>query len=104
MEKTMKRIALTVAVLLAGASPSFAAMNCATSYKDFWEQFSSGPAKGMSSDHVILINRQALRAHDACSSGDELNAKAIFEKIREAAPAKADDFWKQLAQMAPAKQ
>jgi len=99
----MKRFALAFAALAFAAIPASANTNCAKSYKDFWDQFNTGPAKSLTGEQHAIVSRQALRAFDACSAGDEANAKSIFDRIKEAAPAKGADFWKQLSQTAPAK-
>lgn len=102
----MKRITLgLVAALAVAALPAAASANtsCAKDYKQFWESLSNGPAKGLTGEQLAMVSRHALRGYDACSAGDESSAKSIFEKIREAAPAKGEDFWKQLAESAPAK-
>lgn len=83
--------------------PAAANANCAKDYKSFWDQFSSGGAKGMTGEQLSIVNRQALRAFDACSAGDEAGSKSIFQRLSDAAPAKGDDFWMQLQQGAPAK-
>jgi len=99
----MKRIALAIAAVVAVTVPAAANPNCATNYKNFWDQFSGGPAKQLSGEQHAMVARQALRALDACSAGDENRAKSIFDMIREAAPAKGADYWKQLSESAPAK-
>lgn len=99
----MKRIALAVAALAALAVPATANPNCAKDYKGFWDAFNSGPAKTLSADQYAIVSRQALRAYDACNSGDENSAKSLFKRLSEAAPAKGDAFWKELQQGAPAK-
>jgi len=98
----MKRFAIAAAMLTALALPA-AAADCAKDYKTFWDQFNSGPAKDLAGDKVAIVSRQALRAFDACSAGDEASAKSIFTRLQEAAPAKGDDYWKQLSGSAPAK-
>ncbi|MFV0296239.1 MAG: hypothetical protein ACK5JT_08990 [Hyphomicrobiaceae bacterium] len=98
----MKRFAIAAALLTVFAIPASAA-DCAKDYKDFWEQFNTGPAKQLSGDKLAIVGRQALRAYDACSAGDENNASSIFTRLQEAAPAKGDNFWKQLNDSAPAK-
>lgn len=99
----MKRLALSLLAIAAVSGPAVANPNCARDYKAFWDQFNTGPAKGLTGEQLAIVNRQALRAHDACSAGDEASAKSIFDRIRDAAPAKGEDYWKQLSQSAPAK-
>lgn len=98
----MKRLALIVIAATALATPA-AAADCAKDYKDFWDQFNGGPAKGLTGDRLAIASRAALRAYDACSAGDENSAKSIFKKLNEAAPAKGQDFWDDLQKSAPAK-
>ena len=89
----MKRNAFALAALVALSAPAMAA-DCAKDYKDFWDQFNKGPAKDLTGQQIAIVSRQALRGLDSCSAGDEKTSKSIFDKIREAAPAKGDDFWR----------
>jgi opacity protein-like surface antigen len=98
----MKRLLLVLISAAAFATPAVAA-DCAKDYKDFWDQFNTGPAKGLSGDKLAIVSRAALRAYDACSAGDENSASSIFKRLGEAAPAKGDDYWKELSGSAPAK-
>jgi hypothetical protein len=99
----MKRFAAAAIALIAITAPASANPKCAADYKSFWDQFNNGPAKGLSGERYAIVSRQALRAFDACSAGDEASSKSIFDRLRDAAPAKGDDFWKALNTMAPAK-
>lgn len=99
----MKRFIITVAALAALSVPAAANPNCAKDYKGFWDQFNNGPAKALSAEQHAIVSRQALRAFDACTAGDEASGKSIFTRLQEAAPAKGDDFWKALQANAPAK-
>ena len=98
----MKRIATTATLLVLFALPA-AAADCAKDYKAFWDQFNTGPAKDLAGDKYAIVSRQALRAFDACSAGDEASSKSIFARLQDAAPAKGEDFWKELSGSAPAK-
>jgi hypothetical protein len=98
----MKRFAAAVALLSCFAVPA-AAADCAKDYKAFWDQFNSGAGKELSGDKLAIVSRQALRAYDACSAGDEASAQSLFSRISDAAPAKGDDFWRELSASAPAK-
>ncbi|MFN3743963.1 MAG: hypothetical protein ACK4TL_04590 [Hyphomicrobiaceae bacterium] len=98
----MKRIVTALALLGAMALP--AAANCSAQYKDFFEELrQSGPAKALSAEQIAIVNRQGLRAYDACNSGDENFSKNLFEQLRQAGPAKGPDFWESLRQAGPAK-
>lgn len=101
----MKRFAIAataLAAIVAVAAPA-AAADCAKDYKAFWDQFNNGGAKGLSGDQHAIVSRQALRAFDACSAGDEASSKSLFTRLMDAAPAKGDDYWKSLSTNAPAK-
>ncbi len=97
----MKRVAVAAALTVLSL-PALAA-DCAKDYKAFWDQFNTGPAKDLAGDKYAIVSRQALRAFDACSAGDEASSKSIFARLQDAAPAKGEDFWKQLNSSAPAK-
>ncbi len=101
----MKRfaIAATTFVAIAALAAPATAADCAKDYKGFWDQFNGGPAKGLTGEQHAIVSRQALRAFDACSAGDEASSKSIFTRLQDAAPAKGDDYWKQLSTNAPAK-
>jgi opacity protein-like surface antigen len=98
----MKQLLVAI-VAVAAFSGSAIAADCAKDYKDFWDQFNSGSAKGLTGDKLAIANRAALRAYDACSAGDDSSASSLFKKLNEAAPAKGDDYWKELSASAPAK-
>ena len=100
----MKRLAFAVAALAVLSIPATAAGDiCESNYKGFWDQFNKGPAKDLSGHQHAIVSRQALRAFDGCTAGDEAGAKSIFQRLQDAAPAKGDDYWKSLNQAAPAK-
>ena len=99
----MKRFALAAVAVVALTLPAAANPNCAKDYKGFWDSFNGGPAKALSAEQHAIVSRQALRAFDSCTAGDESGSKNIFKRLAEAAPAKGDDFFKQLQQSAPAK-
>jgi hypothetical protein len=71
--------------LAAGTAGAQGTMNCSAAYKTAFEQISKvAPAK-MTPEQLAGINRQALRAYDACLSGDEASAKSIFDRIAKMA-------------------
>jgi hypothetical protein len=88
----MLRIALA-ALAVAGVVSSASAqgqMNCANTYKDFWEKLmrEHGGAK-LSGDQLANSHRVALRAYDSCTAGDESFARQLFDRLqREAGSAK----------------
>ncbi|MEQ8825538.1 MAG: hypothetical protein RIC14_14310 [Filomicrobium sp.] len=96
-----KTLAAAVVSLMAIA-PAHAA-DCITNYQDFWEKI-SGDAK-VSTETLVSINRTALRAFDACQSGDEGNFGAGFwTKMSQYGEVKdAAKFWEELSQYGEAK-
>ena len=84
----MKRFAsavLAVAVLAAPALTTVAVaqtkMDCSRLYKDFWEKFDREKFAKIPAEQLAGVSRLALRAYDACQAGDELDAKALFDKL-----------------------
>ena len=86
----MKRLAsavLAVAVLAAPALPTVAVaqtkMDCSRLYKDFWEKFDRERYAKIPAEQLAGVSRLALRAYDACQAGDELDAKALFDRLNK---------------------
>jgi hypothetical protein len=67
--------------VIAGGASAQGKMDCGALYMTALQKF---PAN-LPAEKVADINRIALRAYDACSAGDEFNAKAFFDMLdREA--------------------
>ena len=67
--------------VIAGGASAQGKMDCGGLYMTALQKF---PAN-LTAEKVADINRIALRAFDACSAGDEFNAKAFFDMLdREA--------------------
>jgi hypothetical protein len=87
----MKRFASSVIALAMLASPAVVAgpalaqtkMDCSRLYKDFWEKFDREKFAKISAEQLSGVSRLALRAYDACQAGDELDAKALFERLNK---------------------
>jgi Ni/Co efflux regulator RcnB len=84
----MKRLAsavLAVAVVAAPALTTVAVaqtkMDCGKLYKDLWEKLEKESHAKISAEQLAGVSRMALRAYDACQAGDELDAKALFDKL-----------------------
>ena len=56
-------------------------MDCGRLYKDFWEKLEKESHAKISAEQLAGVSRMALRAYDACQAGDELDAKALFDKL-----------------------
>jgi hypothetical protein len=87
----MQRLAsaiLTIAVL---ATPSLlpesamaqTSMDCSRLYKDFWEKMDREKYAKISAEQLAGVSRLALRAYDACQAGDDMDAKAQFDKLNK---------------------
>ena len=84
----MKRLA-TAVLALAIAAPGLATvpaaaqtrMDCSRLYKDFWEKFDKEKYAKISAEKLAGVSRMALRAYDACTAGDEQDAKALFDRL-----------------------
>ena len=64
-------------------------MDCAALYKGALEKFHKEKAAGLPAERIANANRIALRAYDACSAGDEFNAKTFFDQLAAEAPRSA---------------
>jgi hypothetical protein len=84
----MKRFASAVLALAVVAAPGLTTvavaqtkMDCSKLYKDFWEKFDKDKYAKISAEQLAGVSRMSLRAYDACQAGDELDAKALFERL-----------------------
>ena len=85
----MKRFASAALALSMLATPALMAvqaqaqtkMDCSRLYKDFWEKFDREKFAKISAEQLSGVSRMALRAYDACQAGDELDAKALFDRL-----------------------
>jgi hypothetical protein len=85
----MKRLASAVVALSMLATPALVAgpalaqtkMDCSRLYKDFWEKFDREKYAKISAEQLAGVSRLALRAYDACQAGDDLDAKALFDRL-----------------------
>ena len=99
----MTRFICAALAFCALTTPAFAAIDCASEYRSFWDKFNNGPAKQLTAEQLAIVNRQALRAFDGCNAGDENTTRSIFQKLNEVAPAKDQAFWTALQESAPVK-
>ena len=76
-------IGLVALGVMAGAATAQTKMDCSRLYKDFWEKFDHQKYAKISAEQLAGVSRMALRAYDACQAGDELDAKALFEKLNK---------------------
>ena len=85
----MKRLACAVLALAVVAAPGLTTvsavaqtkMDCSRLYKDFWEKFDKEKYAKISAEQLAGVSRMALRAYDACQAGDDLDAKALFDRL-----------------------
>ncbi|NJM34556.1 MAG: hypothetical protein HC850_07415 [Rhodomicrobium sp.] len=92
-------------IALVAAVPAHAATDCAAKYDGFWEKLMKYGAAKPTTEQVVAVNRAAIRAYDACQSGDETNVKEFWEKLSKYGAAKDDAkaFFEQLSQYGSAK-
>ena len=80
----MKRLATAFVALAVLASPVALAqgkMDCGKAYKGFWDKLDRERYAKIAPEQLAGVSRLALRAFDACQAGDELDAKALFERL-----------------------
>ena len=71
--------------IIAGAASAQAKMDCGALYKSALDKFHKEKAAGAPAEKIANVNRIALRAFDACTAGDEFNAKKFFRQLDEEA-------------------
>ena len=76
-------IGLVALGMMAGAATAQTKMDCSKLYKDFWEKLDKEKYAKISAEQLAGVSRMALRAYDACQAGDELDAKALFDKLNK---------------------
>jgi len=74
-------IGLAALGLITLATSAQAKMDCGATYKDFLAKYHTGKAASHPADKVADINRRALHAYEACTSGDEFNATNLFATL-----------------------
>jgi hypothetical protein len=67
---------------LSGPTIAQTKMDCSRLYKDFWEKMDREKFAKISAEQLAGVSRMALRAYDACQAGDELEAKALFDRLQ----------------------
>jgi hypothetical protein len=67
---------------LSGPAIAQTKMDCSRLYKDFWEKMDREKFAKISAEQLAGVSRMALRAYDACQAGDELEAKALFDRLQ----------------------
>jgi hypothetical protein len=67
--------------LLAGAVSAQGKLDCGNAYKGFWDKLDSEKYAKISPEQLAGVSHMALRAYDACQAGDELDAKALFDRL-----------------------
>ena len=80
----MSRLALigiAACVIMASASSSRGALDCGALYRSALEKVHKEEVGGLEPNRIAELHRLALRAYDACSAGDEFNARAFFDEL-----------------------
>ena len=71
--------------IIAGGASAQGKMDCGALYTTAVQKFHREKAANLPPEKVADMNRIALRAFDACSAGDEFNAKAFFDMLEREA-------------------
>jgi hypothetical protein len=74
-------IGIAACAIIAGATSSQAALDCGALYRSALEKVHKEEAGGLEPDKIAELHRLALRGFDACSAGDEFNARAFFDEL-----------------------
>jgi len=74
-------IGMTVLCVFTTGAVAQGKMNCNDLYKGALEKIYTVQNEGLEPNRIAELHRLALRAFDACSAGDEFNARAFFDEI-----------------------
>ena len=66
---------------MSGSTSAQAAVDCNALYKDALEKVHKEEMGGLEANKIAELHRLALRAYDACSAGDEFNARDFFDQL-----------------------
>ena len=69
--------------VIAGGASAQGKMDCGALYMTAVQKFHREKAANLPSEKVADMNRIALRAFDACTAGDEFNARAFFDMLEK---------------------
>jgi hypothetical protein len=59
-----------------------AGMDCNRLYKEFWLKRDPETYARISPEQLAGVSRMALRAYDACTAGDDQDARTLFERLQ----------------------
>ena len=69
------------ALLLLGAAPAQAKMDCNKDFTDFWKRINLEGHQKLEGAKLADVQRNALRGYDACMAGDDITPRGIWDKI-----------------------
>ena len=76
-------LSMLASALMAVSAQAQTKMDCSRLYKDFWEKMDREKFAKVSAEQLAGVSRLALRAYDACQAGDDLDAKALFDRLNK---------------------
>jgi hypothetical protein len=74
-------VGIAALVGIFGPTSAQSAMDCNALYKGALEKVHNEEMGGLDANKIADLHRLALRAYDACSAGDEFNARDFFDQI-----------------------
>jgi len=78
----MRLLIISIAALSVFTASAWAqSMDCNGLYKAALEKILKEEIGGLETTKLAELHRLALRAYDACSAGDEFNARAFFDEL-----------------------
>jgi hypothetical protein len=78
MERSALAGLLALAVIAPGAPPGQGAVGCAEAYKNYVEDLQR---RKISPEERRALHQWALRAYDACDTGDVPDVQGLFERL-----------------------
>jgi hypothetical protein len=74
------RIGIAISIVMTGTA-SAQGLDCNALYKGALEKIHKEEVTGLEVNRIAELHRLALRGFDACSAGDEFNARDFFEQL-----------------------
>ena len=74
-------IGIAVLGFIAATASAQNKMDCDALYKSVLAKIHQEEAMGLEVNRIAKLHRLAVRAYDACSAGDEFNARTFFDEL-----------------------
>lgn len=93
------------AIIIVTATSAQAATSCMDKYANFWTKLTEQGSAKLPPATALAVNRSAIRALDACESGDTFSVHGFWDKLEQEGNAKfgSPEWWASLTEQGSAK-